>query len=122
MWLAYEYRDAWSNLYVQCDEDTKTMLDARLDQLKEKGNRTGRTISAPLDDGIFELRSKKALMLFSLGSVLNRHHRRTRLYPKLQRIGRNYTNRTSRKRTRRISNHKKQKIKKIRKKSVEMRF
>lgn len=46
------------------------MLDARLDQLKEKGNQARRPISAHLEDGIFELRAKKARMLFYFGEVI----------------------------------------------------
>lgn len=67
MWIAWQYRQVWDSLYVQCDEDTQTMLDYRLDLLKEKGNQSRRPISALLDDGIFELRAKSARMLFYFG-------------------------------------------------------
>jgi len=67
MWTAWQYRQVWDDLYGQCDEDTQTMLDYRLDLLKEKGNQSRRPISAPLHDGIFELRAKSARMLFYFG-------------------------------------------------------
>lgn len=69
MWTAWQYRQVWDDLYGRCDEDTQTMLDYRLDLLKEKGNQSRRPISALLDDGIFELRAKSARMLFCFGDT-----------------------------------------------------
>jgi phage-related protein len=69
MWTAWQYRQVWDDLYGQCDEDTRIMLDYRLDFLKEKGNQSRRPISALLDDGIFELRAKSARMLFYFGDA-----------------------------------------------------
>lgn len=53
--------------YASCDQDTQELLDRRLDFLREHGNLSDRPISAPLEDGIFELRAKDARMLFYFG-------------------------------------------------------
>lgn len=64
MWTAWQYRDVFDAFYRQCDEDTRRSIDNRLDQLLEKGNLSKRPVSAPLEDGIFELRGKSARLLF----------------------------------------------------------
>ena len=69
MWIAWQYRQVWDDLYARCDEATRIMLDYRLDLLTEKGNLARRPISAHLDDGIFELRAKSARMLFYFGET-----------------------------------------------------
>jgi phage-related protein len=63
-WSTFQCDKVWDNIYSQCDEDTQLLLDRRLDFLREKGNLSGRPISAPLKDGIFELRAKIVRMLF----------------------------------------------------------
>jgi hypothetical protein len=62
-WTAWQYRDVFDAFYQQCDDDTQRSIDVRLDQLLEKGNLAKRPVSAPLEDGIFELRAKKAARL-----------------------------------------------------------
>jgi hypothetical protein len=63
-WTAWQYRTVFDDLYADCDEDTQRSIDNRLDQLLEKGNLTKRPASAPVEDGIFELRAKAARFLF----------------------------------------------------------
>lgn len=63
-WTAWQYRDVFDELYRACDSATQRSLLIRLDQLLEKGNLAKRPVSAPLRDGIFELRAKKVRLLF----------------------------------------------------------
>lgn len=63
-WTVYEYRDVFTDLYNDCDEDTQATIDSRLDQLLEKGNMAKEPVSKPLRDGIFELRAKTARFLY----------------------------------------------------------
>jgi phage-related protein len=67
-WTPLQYRNVWDRLYAECDEDTQAALDARLDQLLEKGNLCRRPITDHLENGIFELRAKRARMLFYFGA------------------------------------------------------
>lgn len=66
-WSASQYRRVYDELYENCDDDTQTKLDAFYDLLLDNGNLSGRPFSAPLEDGIFELRAKAARMLFYFG-------------------------------------------------------
>jgi hypothetical protein len=66
-WIALQFDTVWDSLYVQCDGNTQEMLDRRYVGLLEKGNLSERPISAPLRDGIFELRANAARMLFFFG-------------------------------------------------------
>lgn len=63
-WTAWQYHNVYDRLYETCDERTRRKLLSRLDQLLEKGNLAKRPISAPLRDGIFELRANTARLLF----------------------------------------------------------
>jgi phage-related protein len=67
-WPAFQYGVVWDRTYVECDQNTQELLDRRLDLLCEHGNQSGRPISAPLGDGIFELRANDARMLYYFGS------------------------------------------------------
>jgi phage-related protein len=67
-WTAFQYRRVWDEAYALCDDDTQEGLDRRLDLLLEHGNLAGRPITAPLGDGIFELRANAARMLFYFGA------------------------------------------------------
>ena len=66
-WTTSQYREAWDNTYSQCDSDMQDTLDRKLDLLQQYGNLCGRPTTAPLGDGIFELRAKDARMLFYFG-------------------------------------------------------
>src|SRR5256885_7266253 len=66
-WLVSQYDGVWDATYAGCDLNTQEMLERRLDILCEYGNLAGRPVSAPLGDGIFELRANNARMLFYFG-------------------------------------------------------
>lgn len=67
-WTAWQYRAVFDDLYAGCDKATQLSIDNRFDQLLEKGNLAKRPVSAPLGDGIFELRGgKSARFLFFFG-------------------------------------------------------
>ena|SRR5438552_3510862 len=66
-WSVSQYGDIWDATYAHCDQHTQEILDRRLDTLCEYGNRAERPVSAPLGDGIFELRANSARMLFYFG-------------------------------------------------------
>jgi phage-related protein len=57
-WTLWQYSDIVDSIFAQCDEPMQEVLLRRLDLLSEKGNQCKRPISAPLEDGIFELRAK----------------------------------------------------------------
>jgi hypothetical protein len=59
-WTAWQYRAAFDDLYADCSEDARLSIDSRFDQLLEKGNLARRPVSAPVEDGIFELRGAKS--------------------------------------------------------------
>ncbi len=67
-WTPLQHNGAWDDIYAQCDADAQATLDSRLDQLLERGHLARRPVSAPLEDGIFELRAKKARVLFYFGA------------------------------------------------------
>ena len=66
-WEAWQLGSVWDSFYASCDSDTQEALDRRLDQLLEKGNLCKAPVTKYLDDGIFELRAKKARVLFYFG-------------------------------------------------------
>jgi phage-related protein len=66
-WSTSQFDAVWDTIYASCDPDTQELLDRRLDFLQEHGSLSGRPISAPLGDGIFELRANQARMLFFFG-------------------------------------------------------
>src|ERR1700679_3282653 len=66
-WSANQWGKIWDATYASCDKDTQDLLDVRLDILKERGNLSGRPVTAPLEAGIFELRAKDARLLFYFG-------------------------------------------------------
>ncbi len=68
-WTALQYGSVWQDVYDDCDKGTQELLDRRLDALLDKGNLCGRPISAPLGDGIFELRANQARMLYYFGET-----------------------------------------------------
>jgi hypothetical protein len=67
-WSAHQYDGIWDSVYATCNEATQELLDRRLVFLLEHGNLSTRPISAPLADGIFELRANEARMLFYFGA------------------------------------------------------
>jgi len=66
-WIAKQYDKVWTEIYESCDDDTRDVLDSHLDLLERNGSQSDRPISAPLGDGIFELRAKNVRMLFYFG-------------------------------------------------------
>jgi phage-related protein len=54
----------WDVVYASCDQATQELLDRHLFFLRQKGNLCERPISAPLGDGLFELRAKSARMIY----------------------------------------------------------
>lgn len=69
IWSAYQYDGVWDITYAMCDDATQELLDRRYVFLREHGNLSERPVSAPLGDGIFELRANNARMLFYFGLV-----------------------------------------------------
>jgi phage-related protein len=69
LWLAYQYGSTWDITYAACDGVTQELLDRRLAFLREHGNLSERPVSAPLGEGIFELRANTARMLFYFGAL-----------------------------------------------------
>ena len=67
MWITWQYKTVWDDTYAQCDDATKEVLDRHLFSSRTKGNLLERPISAPLGNGVFELRAKDARMLYVFG-------------------------------------------------------
>jgi phage-related protein len=67
LWSAYQYGKVWDEAYASCDGDAQATFDRKLEFLQQHGNLSGRPVTAPLGDGILELRAKDVRVLFYFG-------------------------------------------------------
>lgn len=59
-WTLWQYKNIVNAFIDECDIKMQAAIFARLDLLSEKGNQCRFPASAPLEDGIFELRVKSS--------------------------------------------------------------
>jgi len=57
-WTLWQFKSAVNSFLDTCSEEMQEILMRRLGLLSEKGTECKRPVSAPLGDGLFELRGK----------------------------------------------------------------
>lgn len=74
-WQLKQFRNIVDLFYAGCDQAMQNKLDRRLDLLRQKGIECRRPITAPLGDGLFELRAgvrnMQARLIFFYGAKQN---------------------------------------------------
>ena len=66
-WVAKQLGKVWDKFYDSCEKQVQVGLDARLVKQKKLGDRTQRPTSAPLVDGLYELRYDQVRAIYYLG-------------------------------------------------------
>jgi len=59
-WQLKQFRYIYNSFYASCDRAMQNIIDRRVDLLRQKGNECRRPVTAPLGDGLFELRARAA--------------------------------------------------------------
>lgn len=58
MWSLWQYKRVFDEALTSCSQELQELIIRRSDRLVEEGNLCKRPISAPLGDGLFELRGR----------------------------------------------------------------
>lgn len=58
-WSLWEYNNAFTKLYDQCDQKLRNAIDRRAAQLMEHGNEATYPVSKPLGGRLFQLRADR---------------------------------------------------------------